>query len=97
MAQLIAGVRIPRHLCPIIRQVTCSSGKSETRVVQKPFGRFRFKCVKCETFESPDKIIVSTGDWLGKPANIKVENNGDIVYVGSSLTVHNTLFFVHEL
>ena len=53
--------------------------------------------MKCETFESPDKIIVSTGDWLGKPANIKVENNGDVIYVGSSLTVHNTLFFVHEL
>ena len=48
-------------------------------------------------FESPDKIIVSTGDWLGKPANIKVENNGDIVYVGSSLTVHNTLSIVHKV
>ena len=53
--------------------------------------------MKCETFESPDKIIVSTGDWLGKPANIKVENNGDVVYVGSSLTVHNTLSFVHKV
>ena len=26
-------------------------------------------------------IIVSGGDWLGKPANIKVENNGAVVYV----------------
>ena len=33
--------------------------------------------------------IVSRGDWLGKPANIKVENNGVVGYVGSSLTVHN--------
>ena len=41
--------------------------------------------------------IVSRGDWLGKPANIKVENNGAVVYVGSSLTVHNPLFFVHKL
>ena len=30
----------------------------------------------------------SSGDWLWKPANIKVENNGAVVYVGSSLTVH---------
>ena len=35
---------------------------------------------------------VSRGDWLGKPANIKVENNGAAVYVGSSLTVQNPLF-----
>ena len=42
--------------------------------------------------------IVCRGDWLGKLANIKVENNGAVVYVGSSLTVHNPLFFVpHEL
>ena len=41
--------------------------------------------------------IVSRGDWLWKPANIKVENNGAVVYVGSSLTVHNPLFFVHKL
>ena len=26
-------------------------------------------------------IIVSGGDWLGKPANIKVENNGAVGYV----------------
>ena len=31
---------------------------------------------------------------LGKPANIKVENNGAVVYVGSSLTVKNSLFFI---
>ena len=37
--------------------------------------------------------IVSTG----KPANIKFENNGAVVYVGSSLTVHNPLLFVHKL
>ena len=33
--------------------------------------------------------IVSRGDWLGKPANVKFENNGAVVYVGSSLTLHN--------
>ena len=32
-------------------------------------------------------IIVSGGDWLGKPENIKVENNGAVGYIGSSLTV----------
>ena len=42
--------------------------------------------------------IVCRGDWLGKLANIKVENNGAVGYVGSSLTVHNPLFFVpHKL
>ena len=30
-------------------------------------------------------------------AKIRVENNGDVVYVGSSLTVHNPLFSVHKL
>jgi len=41
--------------------------------------------------------IVSRGDWLRKPANIEVENSGAVVYVGSSLTVNNTLFFVYKL
>ena len=41
--------------------------------------------------------IVNRGDWLEKPANIKVENNGAVGYVGSSLTVHNPLFFGHKL
>ena len=42
-------------------------------------------------------MIVSRRDWLGKPANIKVESNDAVVYVGSSLVVHNPLFFVHKL
>ena len=41
--------------------------------------------------------IVIKGDWLGKPANIEVDNNGAVVYFGSSLTVHNPLFFVYKL
>ena len=41
--------------------------------------------------------LVGRGDWLGNPANIKVENNGAVGYVGSSLTVHNPLFSVHKL
>ena len=41
--------------------------------------------------------IMSRGDWLGKPANIKVENNGAAVYVGNSLTVHNPLFFCSQI
>ena len=41
--------------------------------------------------------IVSRGDWLGKPAIIKVKNNSAVVYVGSTLTVHNPLFFVLKL
>ena len=41
--------------------------------------------------------IVSRGDWLGKPTNIKVENNSAVVHVGSSLTVHNPLFFYSQI
>ena len=41
-------------------------------------------------------IVVSRGDLLEKPANIKIENNGAVVYAGSSLTVHNLLFLVHN-
>ena len=47
--------------------------------------------------EITNQIIVSRGDWLGKPANIKVENNGAVGYAGGSLTVHNPLFSVHKL
>ena len=36
--------------------------------------------------------IVSRGGWLGKPANIKVENNRAVGYVANSLTVHNPSF-----
>ena len=43
------------------------------------------------------EIVAAKCFWLGKPANIKVENNGAVVYVESSLTVHNPLFFVHKL
>ena len=41
--------------------------------------------------------IFGRGDWLGNPGNIKVENNGAVGYVGNSLSVHNTLFYVHKL
>ena len=47
--------------------------------------------------EITNQTIVSRGDWLGNPANIKVENNGAVDYVGGSLTVHNPLFSVHKL
>ena len=42
-------------------------------------------------------MIVSRRDWLGKPVNIKVENNGAVGYVGSSLIMHNPLIFVRKL
>ena len=32
-----------------------------------------------------------------KSANIRVENNGAVVYVGNSLTMHNPLSLVHKL
>ena len=41
-------------------------------------------------------LSYSRGDWLGNPANIKVEN-GAVGYVESSLALHNPLFSVHKL
>ena len=41
--------------------------------------------------------MIVAGDWLGKATNIKIETNGAVGYIGSSLTVHNPLFFVHKL
>ena len=41
--------------------------------------------------------IVSRGGWLGKPANIKVENNGAVGYVANSLTVHNPIVFCSKI
>ena len=41
--------------------------------------------------------IVSKGDWLGKPANIEVDNNCAVVCIGSSLTMHDPLFFIYKL
>ena len=43
--------------------------------------------------------IVSRGNWLLKVANIKKKEkpNGTAIYVGSSQTVYNPLFFVHKL
>ena len=43
------------------------------------------------------ETIVTRGERLGNPANIKAENNSVVGYVGSSLTVHNPLFSVHKL
>ena len=45
----------------------------------------------CCLFLSPSSIV-SRGDWLGKPANFKVENSGTVGYVGSSLMPCNPLF-----
>ena len=42
------------------------------------------------------KLYHSRRDWLGKQANIKVENNGAKGYVGISLTAHNPLVFVQK-
>ena len=34
-----------------------------------------------EICRSHEKNIVSRGEWLGNPANFKVENNSAVVYV----------------
>ena len=47
------------------------------------------KALYCYSEASITLGIVSRAGWLGNPANIKVEDNGAVGYVGSSLTVHN--------
>ena len=47
------------------------------------------KALYCYSEASITLGIVSRGGWLGNSANIKVEDNGAVGYVGSSLTVHN--------
>ena len=47
----------------------------------------------CTLFED----IVVREDWLWKTTNIKYKNNGAVVYVGSSLKVHNPLFSIGKL
>ena len=42
-------------------------------------------------------IIVIRGDWLWKAANTRDKNNSAADYVGSSLTVHNPLFWTSIL
>ena len=42
-------------------------------------------------------VMVTRGDWLWKAANINYKNNGAVVYVGSSLKVHNPLFSFGKL
>ena len=64
--------------------------------VPLPFVKYNKKLVPL-TRNLSNTCSHSRGDWLGNPANIKVENNGAVVYVGSSLTVHNPLFSVHKL
>ena len=58
------------------------------------YEKYLFSSRKCNQVDS---AIVGRGDWSGKPQNIKTENNGTVVYVGSPLTVHNPLFFVQKL
>ena len=43
------------------------------------------------------KDIVSRGDWLGSPENIKGTNKNAKIYVGRSTTLHNLLFCAHTL
>ena len=42
-------------------------------------------------------LFFALGDWLWKPANNTVENNGAVGYFGSSLTVYNSLFFYSQI
>ena len=49
------------------------------------------------TFVDVTRSIVSRGDLLGNLANIKVEINSAVGYVGSSLTLHNPSVFVYRL
>ena len=58
---------------------------------------FFLECLTPPCIQASLDIVVSRGDWLGSAANIRVEKNGVVGYVRSSLTVHNPLLSVHKL
>ena len=70
------------------------------RTLREPhFKVLKFFLVGSGIEELTAETIASRGERLGKGANIKdkkVENNSAVVYVGSSLGMHNPLFFVHN-
>jgi len=49
------------------------------------------------TLRTVHLAIVSRGEWLWSPANIKRANKDVKLYVGRSTTMHNILFCVHAL
>ena len=52
-----------------------------------------------DTCQSQRILLVEETSYESRPrtSKFKVKNNGAVVYVGSSLTAHNPLFFVHKL
>ena len=58
---------------------------------------FFLECLTPPCIQASLDLVVSRGDWLGSAANIRVEKNGFVGYVRSSLTVHNPLLSVHKL
>ena len=52
-----------------------------------------------DTCQSQRILLVEETSYESRPrtSKFKVKNNGAVVYVGSSLTAHNPLFFVHRL
>ena len=72
----------------------CEKQNSENGIAYSLHFALLYQYARQKVWRSFSVLIVSRGDWLWKPANIKGENNGAVVYVGSSLTVHNPLCFV---
>ena len=101
--QFIVG-QINRTSSSVFNETTIRYGISNLcmwpGVLEDQFFRKRFFYFPNNKVASPKRFylfMVSRRDWLWKLANIKVENNGAAGYVGSSLIVHNPLFFVHKL
>ena len=57
----------------------------------------KFACILIYVKKFTNQTIVSRGDWLGNPANPKVEINCVVGYVGISLTVRNPLVFCSQI
>ena len=75
----------------------CEKQNSENGIAYSLHFALLYQYARQKVWRSFSVLIVSRGNWWGKPANIKAENNGAVVYVGSSLTMHNPLFFVLKL
>jgi len=75
----------------------CEKQNSENGIAYSLHFALLYQYARQKVWRSFSVLIVSRGGLLWKPANIKAEKNGAVVYVGSSLAVHNPLFFFHKL
>ena len=101
--RVIMEVKLVTHAEPVVTNLT-SKAVQVVDVFSSPHYHvqrwYLFKTLRANPSSTKQPVgrkknliynIVRRGDCLGNPPNIKVENNGAVGYVGSSLTEHNPL------